>query len=161
MNKICHKFESEFDSYFSKKNNKTNFDYEILKSNSEYETKQYNKVNRVQLEYKEQVKKFFMDKRSGKSEEDQDLARRRFVETFKRKAMEICENEKILCNIVVDMTYGKNKNHQFAWDICGDVIIKNLLNLNNNKIIYFQKDDNGTIEYCGENFTKRTMQFDE
>lgn len=159
MNKICHKFEEEFDGYFSKKENKTNFDHQILKSNVDYEKKQYNKVNKVQLEYKEQVKKFFMDRRNGKSEEDSDLARRRFIETFKRKAMISCEDEDILCDIVIDMTYGKNKNHQFAWDVCGDVIIKNLLKLNNNKIIYFQKDRDGTIEYCGENFTKRTMQF--
>jgi len=160
MNRICRIFEREFDCYFTKKENKAEFDYSILKSNTPYAPKLASQIKKIEVEYRNEVKQFFTDKRNGVEFEDSELARTRFIQKYRELAIRACENKYQLCDIVIDLTYGVNKNHQFAWDICGDVIIENLLKLNDNKIVYFQKDVNGTIQYGGEAFTKRKMTFE-
>ena len=37
----------------------------------------------------------------------------------------------------------------------GDVIVKILLEKNNHKIKYIERDETGDIEYCGEHFSER------
>ena len=64
----------------------------------------------------------------------------------------ICPNEDELCNIVLDLCYTHNNSKQFAWDMCGNVFIKNLLKENNNTIFYPTIDLNGDVEFCGEKY---------
>ena len=62
-------------------------------------------------------------------------------------------NEDELCDIVLDICYTKEKSKQFAWDICGTVILKNLLNKNHNIINYPKMvSEDGDFEYCGKLF---------
>ena len=79
--------------------------------------------------------------------------RKLFVERFKKECEIICSNESELCDIVIDICYRAEKTKQFAWDICGNVILNNLLR-NKNGIIHFPKlvEQDGEFEYCGEKF---------
>ena len=52
------------------------------------------------------------------------------------ECFKICNNEEQLCNIVLDLCYQKNTSKQFAWDVCGDLIIQRLLQKNNYIINY-------------------------
>ena len=82
-----------------------------------------------------------------------------FKEQFKRQCLEQCPNEQYLCNIVLDLCYSKSQySKQFAWDICGDVFIQNLLKRNQYKISYPARDKNGVIEFYGQHFTLKTVQ---
>ena len=73
---------------------------------------------------------------------------------FRSRCEIICPNEDELCNIVVDLAYQTEGTKSFAWDICGDVILKNLLIRKNNTIHYpVITDNDGDFEYCGKNFT--------
>jgi hypothetical protein len=73
-------------------------------------------------------------------------------ETFKKACFLICPNEEMLCNIVIDMCYTNNNSKQFAWDICGDVFIKNLLRKNNYEINYPTLCKTGDILFNGQCF---------
>ncbi|MBP0064346.1 hypothetical protein JYQ78_14230, partial [Anaerobutyricum hallii] len=64
-----------------------------------------------------------------------------------------------LCNIVLDLCYSKSKySKQFAWDICGETFIQNLLRRNNYRISYPTLDNNGDIEYLGMRFSMKEAE---
>ena len=81
---------------------------------------------------------------------------------FKSKCEEICPNEKELCDIIVDLCYSSSKSKQFAWDICGEVIIDNLLDKNDHIINYpvLVKSD-GDFEFGGEQFIMCQKKYEE
>lgn len=80
------------------------------------------------------------------------------VENFKNKLHTICPNEEVLTNIIIDITYGKKVNKQYAWDICGEQIIKNLLSKNSYEYKYPVASDDGNIEWNGYKFKMEIME---
>jgi hypothetical protein len=83
-------------------------------------------------------------------------ARELFKENFKAKTFEMCPNRYILGNILLDMCYTNNNSKQFAWDVCGNVFVENLLKKNDFKIKYLEMvDGKGDISYNGRNFVER------
>lgn len=75
---------------------------------------------------------------------------------FRRKCEEVCPNETELCDIVIDLCYSSSRSRQFAWDICGEVIIENLLKKNDYSINYpVMTRQNGEFEFGGEQFIMR------
>lgn len=95
--------------------------------------------------------------------DDRQLQKYVLKEDFKRRCLEQCPNEEYLCDIVLDLCYSKSKSSkQFAWDICGDMIIANLLKRNNYKVTYPTQDENGDICFSGKRFSMKTdeIKFD-
>ena len=76
-----------------------------------------------------------------------------FIEGFRQKANEIYSNSEDLCNCLVDILYDSKANRQFVWDMCGEQMIINLLNKNDNKYTYPVKCNDGDIEWDGIRFT--------
>ena len=76
------------------------------------------------------------------------------IKKYQEKCIETCTDELELCDILLDLCYKKEKSKRFAWDICGDTIIENLLKLNNWEINYYVLDNDGEIEYCGKKYRK-------
>ena len=61
----------------------------------------------------------------------------------------ISSNEEELCDICILLVYSFHPNYKkdFAWDLFGDIIIKNIIN-NTDGIAHMPvKDNNGTVEY--------------
>ena len=63
--------------------------------------------------------------------------------------------------MLIIICYNNNNSKQFAWSICGDVFIENLLKKNNNRIKYLQLIENQDlnnidkeliVKYNGLNF---------
>jgi hypothetical protein len=153
LNRICWRIEKEFDG-FLKKINYEDFDYDILKSNVEYSQEDYSFVKKIYEEYNRAIRQYSQTIKKEKVEkEERQMRRQLFKDTFKEKAYEICNNEDELCNIVIDLCYKSNTSKQFAWDIVGETIIKNLLIRNNYKIHYPELDENGDIEFNGYKFS--------
>ena len=75
-----------------------------------------------------------------------------FKEEFRAQAYSLSNDAEELCNIVVDICYNSNVSKKFAWDVCGDVIIRNLLRRNNYLVSYPVLDENGDIEFGGNKF---------
>lgn len=158
INKICWRIENIFDGIrFS---DTDNFDYSILKSNAEYSNYTFSKIKKIYEKYKRELSSYMQYAKSERIQsEDRQIQKYLLKEQFKKECLSQCPNEEILCNIVLDLCYAKSKSSkQFAWDICGDTIIQNLLKRNNYMITYPVKDDNGDIEFQGMKFKLQTTE---
>ena len=153
MNRICWRLEEIFDTY-KESANSLNFDYTILKSNVQYSEDTFNAIKKIYNEYSIKLRQYVQTTSNNKtSKEDKQVTRFIFKESFKKQVYEICNNADELCNIVVDLCYTNNSSKQFAWDICGDIIIENLLKKNNYIVQFPIPDVDGDISYAGENFS--------
>lgn len=157
MNRICWRIEKEYKNIKLKVCDNGDFDYEVYKSDYIYNKNTYNKVELLFKEYRRQQKQYSQTIHNDLKEEDKISKRNTFIDNFRMEANKICSNEKELCNIVVDMVYKTNSNKQFAWDVCGEQMIRNLLEKNNNKYKYPIKDENGDIEWQGYKFSMKEV----
>lgn len=116
------------------------FDKELIKSGIEYSKSELYAVKDVYQEYKSNITNLV--KKTKKDEIDEDdgdcgpLDKSMIDLIFKGKFYEACSNEKILCEILIDLLYDKPNSKGVVWDICGDVIIDNLLEKSNYIINY-------------------------
>lgn len=160
VNRISWIFESVFKNYLSKfsryirESNDMEFDYRILKSNVAYGKATYNQIYEIYKEYCRRVEEYQKDTRTEKVEKYEVMMKHKtFTDFFRSECEKICTNEDELCDIVLDICYTKEKSKQFAWDICGNKFIENLLKRNNHKIKYPQQvSENGEFTYCGKQF---------
>lgn len=154
MNRICHRIEQEFDGYFKEIKSKSEFDYTIMKSGVEYSKNDYRKIHELYNTYLKRTQDFKIKSNQKRIKKD-DIAMNYMMltEEFKRECVKICPNEDELCDIILDMCYKSTSSKQFAWEICIDTIIKNLLRNNNNELTYLYRDDSGDVTYCGEKFS--------
>ena len=163
INRISWLFEKTFKSYLSEHTKAQDFDYSILKSGVEYSKNDYQKIVKIKSEYDDSVK--YYQQLANKKRLDKDevnVNRNMMLLKFKSKCEEICSNEKELCDIVIDICYSSSKSKQFAWDVCGEVIIDNLLKKNNNIINYPMKvKSGGEFEFGGEEFIMCQKEYKE
>lgn len=161
MNKICFKVEQETDGLLSQsKLGSDNFDVSILKNNSvEYKQSSYKRIKELHDMYKSETQKYMVNSSDIKYGDSVTVENRRkvFANNFRSKALELCNDEDELCNIVVDLCYTTNESKQFAWDLCGQTIISNLLKKSNGSVSYPIMDKNGDIKYGGMRFSMKTV----
>ena len=161
-NRICWILEKEFDDYNGIKNDDSEFDYNILKSGVQYSKSDYDRIKQLYSEYILSLQVYHYRARKERLEKDEVALNRELLKNnFKANCEMICSNEKELCDIVLDICYTTNKSKQFAWDICGDVIIDNLLEKNNCVINYPVQDENGDAEFNGFRFSMVQKQVKE
>ncbi|QWU14420.1 hypothetical protein SAMN04487895_101731 [Paenibacillus sophorae] len=154
MNKICWRIEDEF-KLNSRKIKKEPFDYKIMKSNKFYDKDSKRKVSNLYLEHNEKIQIHMRKIKSDREDEETKAEKRqRFISEFKKKALSICNDIEELTNIILDICYKDNskRTKQFAWDVCGEQIIRNLLKNNGGKLIYPVQDEYGDINYGGLKF---------
>ena len=158
INKICWKIENIFD--YLKSYESDEFDYTILKSNAEYSKHLYTQIKKIYDRYRRETSNYMQYAKSERiKSEERQIQKYIFREEFKRQCLEQCPNEDILCNIVLDLCYSKSKySKQFAWDVCGEIFIQNLLKRNNYMISYPTLDENGEIEFGGLHFSMETTE---
>lgn len=153
MNRICRRFEDEFDNYIAKHCSDDTFDYSIMKSGSEYTTTQFNAVAKLHAEYMKRVRDFMQFAARERIDEDENRVRRSMmVQDFVRDCLQVCSNSKQLCDILLDICYKKEGSKQFVWDIASEDIIDNLIGNNGGRLLYPTRDENGDIEFGGERF---------
>lgn len=157
MNKICKRFEQEFDGYIGKHNLAIKFDYTIMMSDAEYAPKQYSSIKKLYEDYNKRLMSYAVFADYERVDEcDSYIALSLMNEEFRKECNKICPNSNALCNIILDICYTKSSTKRFAWSMCGDEIIHNLLASNGNRISYPVLDANGDIEFCGNTFSVET-----
>lgn len=158
INRICWKIEYIFDDIALPNN--ADFDYSLLKCDVAYSTQLYNKIKKIYDGYKRALSNYMQYAKAERIKSDERQMQKYLLkEEFKRQCLEQCPNEKYLCNIVLDLCYSKsNYSKQFAWDICGDIFIQNLLKRNHYRISYPTADRNGDIEFNGMRFSMKTTE---
>lgn len=161
MNKICRRFEDEFDGYIGRHNASVKFDYTIMKSDSEYSSSQFYAVKKLYDDYNKRLQsyKVFADyERVDECDSISEIST--MNEDFRKECAAICPNEQSLCNIILDICYTRNSTKKFAWSMCGHNIIHNLLEKNNQTISFPSIDSTGDIRYCGERYTVKSKRIE-
>ena len=75
------------------------------------------------------------------------------IKLIKDEVKQLHVNENAMLDIMIDMSYNQTTiTRAFVWNTMGDVLVENMLNKNNNKIVFPIKDQNGEIKYNGETF---------
>ena len=154
MNKICRRFEEEFDGYIGKFNAEHDFDYTILKSGVEYKDTQRRAIQKLYNEYNRILRESAIRNDSTRVD-DFDLGMRTGIlnKDFTRECFNICSSKRELTDIILDICYIRNSSKKFAWSIVGEGIIQNLLSKNDNIISFPTLTSDGDLCFCGETFT--------
>ena len=157
MNKICRRFEQEFDGHIGRHNASVKFDYTIMKSGNEYSTSQFYAVKRLYEDYNKRLQNYMVFADYERVDECDSIFEISTMNSdFRRECSSVCPNEQTLCDIILDICYSKNSTKKFAWSMCGETIINNLLSKNNFTISFPVIDANGDISYSGEQYSLKT-----
>lgn len=159
VNRIAHYIENEM-AEFNNELSDNEYDYTILKTKTPYTKNKYNLISQVYQDYQEDCAEFqrglkYRQANKAEIEEHKGI----LIEVFRKRCAIICPNEDELANILVDMVYSqKGKSKSFAWQICGDTIIENLLLKNNNLINIPIKTKDGEFVFNGTEFRMKETQ---
>lgn len=161
MNRICRRFEDEFDGKVAKSPGGAKFDYSILKSGAVFTKAQFDAVQHLYDDFNRRVRDYIVFAKRERVDDDEAAERSRLMyEEFRAACDAECPNPEVLCDIVLDICYSKNSTKRFAWTMCGKEIIDNLLRKNGFKIRFPVKDENGDIEYGGEKFSMQEKKLE-
>ena len=164
MNKICYIFENEFKNIRHKVKDSKDFDYRIYRSNNrKVKDEIFKEIEKVFKEYLKELKddRNIYDRRYDLKDYNEEDIMKDFtiIDLYKEKLYKVCPDKYILCNALLDLTYGKNgSNKNIVWNICGEQIINNLLSKNDNKYTILVKDDNGNVEWNGNRFSEKQVE---
>ncbi|MCI8339778.1 MAG: hypothetical protein HFH62_14065 [Lachnospiraceae bacterium] len=154
VNRIAWLFEHKFQPYLKEKTKNSHFDTAIIKSGVGYSKKDYQDIAKIKSEYDHAVKNFQqLAGRQRLDKEEVSMSRNMMLMHFQSRCQEICPNSSELCDILIDLCYSSSKSKQFVWDICGDAIIRNLLEKKSGAINYpLLVESQGEFEFGGEEF---------
>lgn len=157
MNKICRRFEDEFDGHIGKHNLAVKFDYTIMRNNSDYTPNQYKAIKKLYEDYNKRLVSYSIFADYERVDEcDSYAALVMMNDEFKKECSKVCPNEEVLCNVILDICYTKSSTKRFAWSMCGAEIIHNILKKNDYKISFPVIDKNGILEFGGNKFTVKS-----
>lgn len=166
VNRVARLIEDAFPSFSYAGAQPGSFDHSILKSGAAYSKKQYQQIMGVKAEYDNSVKLFQQSAKKQRLDKDDVTLNHHMMKlSFRSQCEQICPNEKALCDILIDLCYSSPKSKQFVWDMCGTVIIQNLLEKNDFHINYpIRVKTGGDFRYGGESFMmcrKKLKESDE
>ena len=150
MNRICRRFEEEFDGFVAKQKSKGEFDYTILCSSEPYTARQYQAVRHLYDAYTERTRSYAMFTEYERVDDDE--AGRVMADInaeFNRECFMACPNGRVLCNILLDVCYTTNTSKRFVWRMAGWEIIQNLLDRSGGVISFPVLDPDGETKEIG------------
>lgn len=136
------------------------FDKELIKSGVEYSKSDYYKIKDIYQEYKASITNLAKKTKTDEIDEDEDgtVDKSLISLMFKGKFYEACSNGKMLCDILIDLLYDKPNSKGVVWDMCGDIIIENLLEKSNGVLTYPEMvNDNEDFSCCRKKFRMRQI----
>ncbi len=153
MNRICRRFEGEFDGYIGKHSSDYEFDYRIMRSEEDYTTAQLSAVMQLYDEYNRRVQEYMQYAKKERIDNEENANHKAvMIQEFKSKCQAVSSSKQQLCDILLDICYQKEGSKQFAWDIVGEEIIENLLKRNSGYISFPHISADGDVEFGGEKF---------
>ena len=66
---------------------------------------------------------------------------------------EICSDEEMLCDILLDYCYQNHGNKEILWNVCGETLLNRLSH--NRKLYYPIVDSNGDFQVQGKRYSMR------
>lgn len=154
MNRICWAIEDEFDGVDLFEN--VSFDYAIYKSGIEYTKEDYELI-KLKCDTYRQKKREINKKKFTECDNDEENISDQIMKLnsdLEENCFSVCPNEQILCEILLDICYKDGFDTCIVWNLCGDTIVKKLLN-KSGAYNYPEYDDNGEFSYGGFKFTMK------
>lgn len=162
MNKICRRFEEEFDGFAGKASAASVFDPAVLKSNEEYTPTQMRAVRDLYREFCDSVSRYRAEAETARIDKDEcENAYRAYMSALIASCRVACSNSKALCNLIIDLCYKGSATKSFVWQICGQDIFDNLLEASGGIIRFPVRAEDGDYTYCGEKFRIEDIQYTE
>ena len=153
VNRICRRFEAEFDRHLKKQKLATDYDYRILKGGHDYPASTYKSVLQLYKSYNKRLKDFVVLSKREHSDADEISAHVSIMrDEFRQACDAACSNATMLCDILLDICYSRSCTKSFVWEMCGDEIVENLLTLNHGCYIIPIRSEDGDIEFAGNRF---------
>lgn len=161
MNRICRKFEATFDGYIGNRVSHASFDYHFMRGPEQYSKAMFAQIKSLYEEYNGRLASYsIMANMERVADDDAIPTLERINDDFRNACCRACPDEGVLCNIVLDLCYTRKATKQFAWEMCGKQIIRNLLAQHNNKISFPTLDPSGEIAYGGQRFSLREKEIE-
>lgn len=155
MNRICRAVESAFENYNTEVKSSARFDYKVMQCRQNDKYSDYPKLKKMYENYTRDITQYMVLSKKQRFDKEQiDNDKMIMTENYRKLCSEICTDEFVLCDILLDICYKTEKSKKFVWDICGDTIIENLLRLNDWQMSYYVPDETGDIEYGGTKYRK-------
>lgn len=152
-NMICWEIEKIFDSQKCFATEKIDL-YNLLRSENVYEATLFNKVIKEckKSEQKHAMKcmiEALLNKIEGEDVEEY------YSVDFDMNAIlsELCNNEEMLCDLLLDYCYKNNGNKEILWNVCGETLIQRLSQ--NRTLHYPIVDNDGDFEVQGKRYSMR------
>lgn len=152
MNRLCHITEKELKKIEELPKDKTTDFGSMLKSVGSSSKPLKNKKQLKEL-YEEYLKESHLLSEAECEDEERTDLKNILREEFWKKCIEICPEQKQLCDVLLDICYTSDKSKKFVWDMCGEQIVDNLLNRHGSYTFYVA-DSDGDIEYHGKRYKK-------
>ena len=160
MNKICFKIEEYMDDF--KASPRPVFDYSILKSGRQYDTVVRQKIERLYKEYKNSMKLLVLDCNDEPPQEESPEYieyKDSVIDWFGDQCHSICPDDIMLCDILIDICYSGRNQKEVVWELCGNIIVENLLRHHNKEITFPKKvTSDGEFECMGYQFIMTTTK---
>lgn len=156
MNRICWAIEDEFDGINLFENVK--FDYSIYKSGIDYSFEDYELIKLKCEAYNQKKceisrKKFIDHDDMSESISDQMI---KLNADLEENCFSICPNSQVLCEILLDICYRDGIDTSIVWNICGDIIVKKLVD-KSGSYSYPEQDENGDFSFGGIKFIMKNI----
>lgn len=156
INRICKVCEDYFDALRTSDKSEP-FDYSILKTGVDYSRRTKDQIKILYQDYMLKLQSIATAATEDEVLEEHQILR----DEFKRECALVCPSEIELCDIIVDLCYCKEKSKQFAWDMCGDQMLINVLRTAGGVIHWPKATIRGDVVYGGRRFKLETMQLTE
>lgn len=159
MNRICWKIEKEFDGNFYCED--PEFDYFIYKSKNDVIKSSYSEIKGLCEQYLMDLK--YLNSRKINNDEERKMLledKNRLLETLIENMSSICPSEETLCDILLDICYTGRMSKSIVWDVCGNQIIKNMLEKHNYTLTYPEKSYEADFCCCGTKFHNKTIKLE-
>ena len=140
---------------------------DLLKSD-EYKKEDYlnlmPKIEQILLEYSREVKKVYSVKTILEKKEREEIILAQLDELkleFLHKILVVADfNEKLACDVLIDVTEDSGTESMLLWELFGKIIIDNLLNRNGHKANLIVEDEEGMYSFKGKTFSIKTVEIE-
>lgn len=158
VNRIAWAVNKKFETFNSLP--RAEFDKEVIKSGVQYSKTELYQVRDIYKEYRDAIKNLAKKTKYDEVDDEEDgIVNKAAIDLiFKGKFYETCVNEKVLCDILIDLLYDKPNSKGVVWDICGDVVVDNLLQKANYVVKYPESvESDEEFSCCRKKFRMKSI----
>ena len=165
MNRICKRIEREFDGSLKRKKAASPFDQSVYQSGKQIDGTKRKALAKLVAEYNARMHLYNVFSFYDSVDPDETASNIATIRRwFGEEAERIAPDENELCDLLVDICYGNNSSRGFVWDVCGEVIVRRLLEKNGNKVSFpapAEGEDADVFIYDGEKWAMREIVLEE